>query len=161
MQGVQLVPLYADLYVKAMDWPGAQQIAERVKPPNVPDDDQPPIPPQAMQQIQQLTEQNQMLQQQVQQAAQIINSKQVEQQGRMAVSAQDNATRMQIAQLQAQVDLILKRQDLGVKTEDIDSKETMHAAGLDSAEAMKQADLESRENIALFNARVRPRGNGQ
>lgn len=156
----QLVPLYADLYVKAMDWPGAQQIAERVKPPNVPDDDAPPIPPQAMQQMQQLQQENQMLNQQLQQAAQIIQSKQVEQQGRMAVSAQDNATRLQIAELQAQVDLLIKRQDLGVKTEEIDSRETMHAAGIDSTEAMKQADLRSKEDIAILNARVRGNGGG-
>ena len=162
----QLVPMYADLYVKAMDWPGAQQIAERLRPPNVPAEDDSPIPPQAMQQIQQLTMQNQQMQQALQQAGEIIRGKQVEQAGKERISAASDATRMQIAQLQAQVDLLTKRMDVtskasdaGMKADmqetDIYSRQQMQDDALDSAEAMKYADIDSRERIAELNARVK------
>lgn len=62
--------LAGDLIVKAMDWPGAQAMADRIKkslPPGLADDDQGdnPVPPQAQAQIQQLTQQNQQLTQAV------------------------------------------------------------------------------------------------
>ena len=164
----QLVPLYADLYVQAMDWPGAKQIAERVRPPNVPDDDAPPIPPQAMQQLQQLTMENQQLKAGLQQAGEIIRGKQVEQQGKERISAASDATRMQIAQLQAQVDLLTKRMDVdgrasdaGVKVSmqesDLSTRQQMQDESLDSAEYLKRADIDSRERIAAMNARVKIR----
>jgi hypothetical protein len=54
----ELVPRYADLYVQGQDWPLADEIADRVRPPDIPPKDQTPIPPQAQQQISQLSQEN-------------------------------------------------------------------------------------------------------
>jgi hypothetical protein len=166
----QLVPLYADLYVKAMDWPGAQQIAERVRPPGVADDDQPQIPPQAMQQMQQLGQENQELKARLQQAVQMLQAKQVEAESRERIAAADNATRERIAQLQAEIDVISKRADLtgkmqmqdadlaakrGMQGTGIASQQTLQSSAIESAEQMKAADLQSRESIALLNAEIK------
>lgn len=61
----QQASMIADLIAKNMDWPGASEIAERLKkllPPGIAEDDknQAPLPPQAQQQIQQM---NQMIEQ--------------------------------------------------------------------------------------------------
>ena len=62
-----LMGIAGDLVVKAQDWPGAQELAERLKktiPPNLlaEDDGQPQIPPELQQQIEQMTQALQQLQ---------------------------------------------------------------------------------------------------
>jgi hypothetical protein len=54
----ELVPKFADLWVKEMDFPGAQAVAERLQPPGVNDPD---LPPQAQAAIMQLQGENQQL----------------------------------------------------------------------------------------------------
>lgn len=60
----QLMQVAGDLMVKNMDWPGAQEIAERIKktlPPGIAEDkDKKPLPPEVQQQMQQM---NQMIEQ--------------------------------------------------------------------------------------------------
>jgi hypothetical protein len=150
----QLLPAYADLYVKAMDWPGAQQIAERVRPPGVADEDGPQIPPQAMQQMQQLQQQNQELQAQLQQAVQMIQAKQVENQSREKIAMMDNQTRLQIAQVQAG----LKQADIGSSHTLKTTEHTLKAADIQSREDISAADNRTKEEIALLNARVKAAG---
>jgi hypothetical protein len=147
----QLVPQYADLYVKAMDWPGAKEISERVRPPGVAGDDEPQIPPQAAQQMQQLQQQNQELQAQLQQAVQMIQAKQVENQSREKIAAMDSQTRMQIAQMQVQAGMMTKQGD-------ISSTETLKFADISSKEDISAADNRTKEEIALLNARVKAAG---
>lgn len=62
-----LMGIAGDLVVKAQDWPGAQELAERLKktiPPNLlaEDDGQPQVPPELQQQIEQMTQALQQLQ---------------------------------------------------------------------------------------------------
>lgn len=58
----QLVGRALDIGIRMMDIPNADKIADRVRPPDIPnDEDQAPMPPQAMQQIQQMTQLNQAL----------------------------------------------------------------------------------------------------
>lgn len=144
----QLVPQYADLYVKAMDWPGAQEIAKRVRPPGVGDEGEPQIPPQAMQQMQMLNQQLQEAQAQIDQMAKIIMGKQVESQSREKIAQMDNQTRFAIARMQAQSGMATKQADIG-------STETLKYADIDSKEDIAAADNESREQIAMLNARVK------
>ena len=155
----QLVPLYADLYVAAMDWPGAKQISERLRPPGIPGDDQPQIPPQVAMQMQQLGQENQQLKAALEQMAQVIQGKQVEAQSRERIAAEDNATKRQIAELQARVDLLLKQTDLGAKGQqqqaEFGNKTFMQWRDINSQEKMKFADIESKENIAMLNAEVK------
>jgi len=147
----QLVPQYADLYVKAMDWPLSQEISERVRPPGVAGDDEPQIPPQAAMQMQQLQQQNQELQAQLQQAVQAIQAKQVENQSREKIALMDNQTRLQIAQVQAG----LKQADIGsshtLKTTD----HTLKAADIQSKEDIAVLDNQTKRDIALMQAQVK------
>ena len=147
----QLVPQYADLYVKAMDWPGAKEISERVRPPGVAGDDEPQIPPQAAMQMQQLQQQNQELQAQLQQAVQMIQAKQVENQSREKIAMVDNQTRLEIARLQAQAGLMKTQADTS-------STETLKYADISSKEDISAADNRTKEEIALLNARVKAAG---
>lgn len=155
----QLVPQYADLYVKAMDWPGAREIAERVRPPGIPSDDQPQIPPQAAMQIQQLGQENQQLKAMLEQAQQIIQGKQVEMASKERTSAAQDSTKREIALLQAQVDLLLKKMDTGTKLEqqdgDVAHQQAMQAAAIRSSEDIAAANIQSKEDIAELNASVK------
>lgn len=59
-------PLVGDILTKAMDWPGAQQVSQRLKkmlPPQLQDQPDGGIPPQVQAQLQQLQAQNQHLMQ--------------------------------------------------------------------------------------------------
>lgn len=147
----QLVPQYADLYVKAMDWPGAKEISERVRPPGVAGDDEAQIPPQAAMQLQQMQQQNQELQAQLQQLTQMIQAKQVENQSREKIAMVDNQTRLEIARLQAQAGLMTKQTD-------ISSNETLKFADISSKEDISAEDNRTKQEIALLNARVKAAG---
>ena len=66
----ELVPRWAELFAQAQDWPGAQEIADRVRPADVPGKGEAPIPPQAQQQISQLQQENEQLKMAADQMAQ-------------------------------------------------------------------------------------------
>jgi hypothetical protein len=163
----QLVPQYADLYVKAMDWPGAKEIAERVRPPGIPSDDQPWIPPQAAMQMQQISQENEQLKATVQQMQQIILGKQTEMESRERIAMADNQTKLQLAQMQAQIDLLMKRADTssreqiaglnaftqrGMQSRDLSSEAMLQDEQIRSTESIKAAEMDSKEAIALLNA---------
>lgn len=79
----QVMSVVMDLLVKHMDWPGADEIAQRLHamlPPNLqkPDPDAPPVPPEVQAKIQTLMQQNAMLIQQLQQATNVIEQKKVQ-----------------------------------------------------------------------------------
>lgn len=79
-----LAQIAGDLLVKNMDWPGAQEFAERIKktlPPNLIDDRKGPqaeVPPQVQQQLQQMGQMVEQLTQQLQAANQKIETKSIE-----------------------------------------------------------------------------------
>lgn len=83
----ELVPRYADLWVGEMDFPGAQDVAARLKPPDVMGQG---LPPQVQAQVQQLMSENQQLKM-------AIATKQAENFGKLQVAQEDNATRLKIA----------------------------------------------------------------
>ena len=121
----ELVPRWADLFAAAQDWPGAQEIADRVRPADVPGKGEAPIPPQAQQQIQQLTQENEQLKMAADQMAQIIQGKQVE---------TSSKERMQ--------------------TQKIESDERMAAEKNQSSLISKAADVGSKDSIALLQAEI-------
>jgi hypothetical protein len=84
----QMLPLFADLMVKNMDWPGAADVAERLKaalPPGVQSDKQ-PTPEQQMQMQQQM-----MMQQRQMEAANIAQELEIRIQAAKAVEAEAQA----------------------------------------------------------------------
>lgn len=133
-----LMAVIGDLMVSNMDWPGADEMAKRLKamlPPQVAAiaDQETPIPPQAQAQMAQMQQQMQQMGQQLQQSQQALaqaqgalNSKQLELQGKQldlqsaqadaASSQQSAALNAQVEQLQAEV----KRQEAGVRMAEVE-----------------------------------------
>jgi hypothetical protein len=85
-----LVPQFADLWVKSMDFPEAQAIADRIKPPGAQTD----LPPQIQAAVQGLQQENQQLKM-------AIQTKQVEAQAKLQETQVDNASREKIAMINA------------------------------------------------------------
>jgi hypothetical protein len=117
----QIVPVIGDLMFGAFDWPGARQIAERLKkvlPPQVqePEDGQPQIPPQVQQQMHAAQQQIQQLGQQLQQAQMMLQTeaqklaaegqtKQMQLTSQERIAQMEMASRERIAAMSAQAQL--------------------------------------------------------
>jgi hypothetical protein len=97
----ELVPRFADVMVKAMDWPYAQEIAKRIAPPDAQQDGEGPDPAQLQAQLQQAGQQLQLMQQELAQAQQQIQTKSME-----------LSSRERIAALQIQAQLITKEAEI-------------------------------------------------
>lgn len=94
----ELVPRFADLWVKSMDIPDSAAIAERLKPPGV--DDQSNIPPEVQAALAGMQQENQQLKQ-------AIETKQVEQQAKLQTAQLDAETKLKIAEIGAQTQLVV------------------------------------------------------
>lgn len=124
----QMVQICGDIMVKEMDWNGAQEIAERLKkmlPPQLqdPKDGQDPIPPQAQQQMAQMSQMIKQLSGEVTQQAEIINAKRLELE-----------SKERIALMQAENELVLQQ----MKT---DMAHSQTAFKLEVADIHKRLDL--------------------
>ncbi len=113
-----LVPKFADLWVRSMGIPKGDEIADRIKPPGVDEDDQDPAAMQAkvqqmqaaMQELQQLADDNQAklkiaelkAQTDAAKAQQDGQVKQMAEQSKQQIAAQSEHTKLEIAGLQAQ-----------------------------------------------------------
>lgn len=103
----ELAQVGADIWVKNQDWPGAIELAARLKKmnPAAQGDDQQNIPPQVQQRLQQLDQYAQMAHEQIGQLNQMIESKKLELESKEKIAADDNLTKIQIAQMQLGVQL--------------------------------------------------------
>jgi hypothetical protein len=123
----EMVPRFADLWVLSMDIPQAEQIAARIKPPGV--DEENGLPPEAQAIVQQMQQQMQELQQladdnqaklkiaemnaqaklaQSQQDAQLdIQKAQMTEQAKQATTSQSDHVKLEIAALQAQTQIAI------------------------------------------------------
>ena len=100
----ETLPIVGDLIVRNMDWPQADEFADRMKkmlPPQLQDDEN-------QNQLQQLQQQNQMLMAQNQQAiahvndmTQQIKTKQIEQQGKISIAQLQERTKIVVALIQS------------------------------------------------------------
>ncbi len=101
----QAAPVIGDLVVRNMDWPGAKEIADRLKrmlPPQLQDEgDGTPESQlaQAQSQLQQLSQQQQMLTQHLHAAMQTIETKQVEAASKEKIEGMKHQTQMSIEQM--------------------------------------------------------------
>jgi len=100
----QLWNVIGDLAVQNMDWPGAQQMAERLKkmlPPPLQENPngQPPLPPQVQAQLQHSQQMIQQLTQALNEAQDKIDAKQQDIESRERIAAQNNETNLAIAAL--------------------------------------------------------------
>lgn len=173
----QMVPMYADLLVKAMDWPGADAIADRIRPPGIPQEGEPPIPPQALAQLQQLQQQNQQLVQALEEQQKIIDTNKIQMDSAERMQLRDIAAKRDLAELKTMADTGQQTQkvraDIAQTESRVDSQESiaeLNARVKLAAERMKQqqqqqqvradiaqseSKLDSQENVAQLNADVK------
>lgn len=105
-----MAPILADIMAEEMGGPMARKVAKRLRSVNPQlqgDEDESPLPPEAVAQIKQLEQQLQEAQQAAQQMQQVIQTKQVEQQGRNEGAIQVATIKEQgaVARLEAQFNL--------------------------------------------------------
>jgi hypothetical protein len=115
----KLMDVAGDKVVRAMDWPGAEEIAERIKrviPPEITQEEgegpQEGLPPEVEQTLQQATEYIGMLQQQVQQLTAELQSKDADRQLKKYETDTNNLTRIAIEELKqetAQIDVRMRQ----------------------------------------------------
>ena len=168
----ELVPRYADLYVQAQDWPLSNEIADRVRPPDVAaKGEQQPIPPQAQQAISQLQQENQQLNMMVEQLTKIIQGKQVEAASKEKMQTEKIASDERIANQKNQVTVVTKAaevdskdsiallmaelRNLEVRLSQIQAREALDAK-MEQIQEQNQAKLQQVE----MQARARQQGPG-
>jgi hypothetical protein len=108
----QLMDVAGDMVVKSLDWPNAEDIAERIKkamPPELtadPDEDPAQLPPEAMQAMQQDHEQMQLLQQQNALLMQEIEKAKAANDSKERIAAAKNENTLDVAELKGLIDLL-------------------------------------------------------
>jgi len=124
----------SDLMVKNMDWPGAQEIAERLRktiPPELLDDkSKEPIPPQAQAQIQQLSQLSEQLTEKLNEAQDQLDNKTLE---------LESKERIELAKID---------KDLRIKAAELDSK---HAATPQELSVLYEEIAFLKERFDLLN----------
>lgn len=101
----KLMDIAGDKVVKAMDWPGAEEIAERIKrviPPEITqdkEDDPEALPPEVEQTLQQATQYIEMLQQQIQGLTAELQSKEADRQLKKYETDTNNLTRIALEEI--------------------------------------------------------------
>jgi hypothetical protein len=134
----QLMQIAGDIIMKTMDFPYADEMAERLKkalPPGLaPADEEegPQMPPEVQMQIQQMQEQMQQMDQALQQAGQELQSKQGEEQYKMAQLQIENR-KVDIQEMEAQAKIMQASQKANVNV----SAEIPHNPETDLTEADK------------------------
>ena len=138
----QLMQVAGDLFIKSMDWPGADEIAERLKkamPPELTSDDDeegPQVPPQLqahMQQMDQAIQEREQAIQQLQQQMQQMEAErsQLEQQAgnkqaEYMLKSEDQNLKREVEMMNAEVkarDLQIKEQEIAIKNRELDIRE--------------------------------------
>jgi len=125
----ELVPRYADLLVQGQDWPLADEIADRVRPPDIPPKNQTPLPPQAQAAISQLNQQNQQLQQALAEATDMLKTQKLQLDVQERMQLRDLEAKAQLAQMKIESDVMRDagkiRSDLTQTDQKIDSQESI------------------------------------
>ncbi len=117
----QSAPIIGDLVANDMDWPGAKQIAKRLKmmlPPQLQGDDNDPESQlmKAQSQLQALSQQHELLVQHVQQMTQVIQTKQVEAQSKERIEAMKGQHQLTIEQMKIEAQIAIAEIDAKVQS---------------------------------------------
>ena len=148
----ELVPQYADLFVEAQDWPMAEAIAERVRPPNIPPKGEEQLPPAAMQKINQLQQQNQQLTEALQQATDALNVQKVQMDATERMQMRDIQSKAALQQQKLETD---KLRDMAKNRVTVATTESK----TDSQESIAQLDAETR--LITERMKLSGKANGQ
>lgn len=139
-----MVPIVGDLLVKSMDWPGAQEIAARMRkmlPPQLQDQQGgPQIPPAVQQQMQEQAQMVEQLMGELQEAKSQLQSKQVEMQAKSEMEQTKTEAALHMSDAKIQAEMQLKQMEL-------ESQTAVAQAKLEAEIAIKQAEIESQERL--------------
>lgn len=111
----RLMEVAGDKVVANMDWPGAEEIAERIKrsmPPGIADDEEdgaPQIPPEIQQQIQQMDQAIQGLTQELESAQNGLEKARIDAASRERVAEINAQGRMDVEELKGMISMLLQR----------------------------------------------------
>jgi hypothetical protein len=137
--------ILVDLIVRNMDIPQANEMADRIKktlPPNIVEGDQgdPKVQlQQAQAQLQQFSQQHELMTKALQEAQQVIQTKQVEQQGKNQIAQMEQATKENIVRMQEATKLAVaqinasKDANQTIADQEIAQYELLHNAAHDIA----------------------------
>lgn len=144
-------PIIGDLIAKNMDWPGAQEIADRLKmglPPQFQKDQKDQaVPPALKAQMDQMSQMVQALTQQLHQATDLISNKKLELESKERMNALDNQTKAAIAL--AQIDANRGGQILEIEADRIEG-------GLDRSHDANLTDFQAQQAAAQAAAAPSP-----
>lgn len=111
----RLMQVAGDLVVSNMDWPGAQEIAGRLKkllPPELQDageGGETQLPPEAQAQMVAMQQQIQQLTAALEESMQALQTKRIEAEGRLQVAREQSESRERIAELQSETQLLINQ----------------------------------------------------
>jgi hypothetical protein len=144
----EVLMMIGDLMFKSMDWPMADQIAERFKralPPQLqdPKEGQAPIPPQAQQQMMQMQKMLQMAGQKIQE----LESGEKQAQAKIAVQAQESQAKLALQEKEAE-----REAQLTVYKAQLDAKTKVAIAQIQAkgSHDEKLIETETQQNIAFM-----------
>ena len=109
-----IIPVAGDILVRNMDFPGSQEVADRLKkmlPPQLQDEEDgqdPEVKVQQLQgQLQQMSQQHEQLTQHVNQLTQMIETKQVEQKGKFDTAQMQESYRIDIERMKIEAQITI------------------------------------------------------
>lgn len=111
----KLMDVAGDKVVASMDWPGAEEIAERIKktiPPNITDDgegEQPQLPPEVQQQLQQMDQAIQGLTQELEQAQSGLEKARIDAASRERVAEINAQAKLDVEELKGMVSMLIQQ----------------------------------------------------
>lgn len=179
----QLMQVAGDLFIKSMDWPGAEEIAERLKrsiPPELTadeDEEGPQIPPMLQQQMAQMDDAINQREQVIQQMQQSIKGMEAEKaqlvmdakskQADYQLKSNDQEIKIEVERMNAQIkdrevaikekELILKEQELELRKYEIDIAQIANAQASmnqSNAEPQEQQSTQMVEMLAAMTAQI-------
>lgn len=146
----EMFPVVGDILVGNMDFPGNQEAAKRLKktlPPNLQDDDDtdPEMQVQKLQgQLQQMSQQHELLTQELQKATQIIQTKQVESDGKMQIAQMQEMSKQQVVLMQETTKLAVAQMNASkdvnqdIANRELEQYKLLHASSHERAMGAEQ-----------------------
>lgn len=153
----QLMGVIGDLLVKAMDWPGADEMAERLKkmlPPNIApaEDEENPMPPEVAAQIEQM----QMAGQQMQEMIMQLQAQLEDKQGDMMVKARE----LEIKQMDAETRrMAVMKEGQPSASISVDADSELSEADkieieIEKVMALKQMEFDQQRQLKILDAKI-------
>jgi hypothetical protein len=156
----EMAAAMAPIAVKNIDGPGNQEISKRLNqtlPPELQGDkEQPPIPPEVQQQLQQADQMIQQLTERLQELDKTIQMDEVKAQKDLARTRESDQTKERVARIQAEAEITRTRMELIKEIMKIDAAGGTAMAQEETKRLLKLADLEVAVDTAMGQAMTAP-----